>query len=79
MENFIEQGVDCILVDLLDSEGLKPTIEKASAVGIPTITMAGKVDVDTTIRFITTENTRINRNDRQDDWRRGQGRTALRQ
>ncbi len=47
MENFIEQGVDCILVDPLDSEGLKPTIEKASAAGIPTITMAGKVDVDT--------------------------------
>ena len=31
IENFIEQGVDCILVDPLDSEGLRPTIEKASA------------------------------------------------
>lgn len=61
MENFIEQGVDCILVDPLDSEGLKPTIEKASAAGIPTITMAGKVDVDTnyTTVYNDLENTRI--------------------
>lgn len=46
IENFIEQGVDCILVDPIDSMGLKPTIEKASKAGIPTITMAGKVDID---------------------------------
>jgi len=61
IENFIEQGVDCILVDPLDSEGLRPTIEKASAAGIPTITMAGKVDVDTnyTTVYNDLENTRI--------------------
>lgn len=46
IENFIEQKVDCILVDPIDSVGLKPVIEKASKAGIPTITMAGKVDVD---------------------------------
>lgn len=61
IENFIEQKVDCILVDPLDSDGLKPTIEKASAAGIPTITMAGKVDVDTnyTTVYNDYENSRI--------------------
>lgn len=62
IENFIEQGVDCILVDPLDSEGLRPVIEKASKAGIPTITMAGKVDgVDTnyTTVYNDEENTRI--------------------
>lgn len=61
MENFIEQKVDCILVDPMDSDGLKPTIEKASAAGIPTITMAGKVDIDTnyTTVYNDLENTRI--------------------
>lgn len=61
IENFIEQGVDCILVDPLDSEGLKPVIEKASAAGIPTITMAGQVDVETnyTTVYNDEENTRI--------------------
>lgn len=61
IENFIEQGVDCILVDPLDSAGLKPVIEKASAAGIPTITMAGQVDVDTnyTTVYNDVENTRI--------------------
>lgn len=61
IENFIEQGVECILVDPLDSAGLKPVIEKASAAGIPTITMAGQVDVDTNYSTVynDVENTRI--------------------
>jgi ribose transport system substrate-binding protein len=46
-ENFIEQGVDCILVNPIDNDAMKPTIEKAAAAGIPTITMAGQVDVNT--------------------------------
>ncbi|MDR1650998.1 MAG: sugar ABC transporter substrate-binding protein [Synergistaceae bacterium] len=46
-ENFIEQGVDCILVNPIDNDAMKPTIEKAAAAGIPTVTMAGQVDVDT--------------------------------
>jgi ribose transport system substrate-binding protein len=46
-ENFIEQGVDCILVNPIDNDAMKPTIEKAAAAGIPTITMAGQVDVPT--------------------------------
>ena len=61
IENFIEQGGDCILVEPLDSEGLKPVIEKASQAGIPTITMAGQVDVDTNYSTVYNdkENTRI--------------------
>ncbi len=61
MESFIEQGVDCILVDPLDSEGLRPVIEKASKAGIPTITMAGQVDIDTNYSTVYNdqENTRI--------------------
>ncbi len=46
-ENFIEQKVDCILVDPMDIEGIKPVIEKASEAGIPTITMAGVVEIET--------------------------------
>ena len=61
IESFIEQGVDCILVDPLDSEGLRPVIEKASEAGIPTITMAGQVDIDTNYSTVYNdqENTRI--------------------
>jgi len=44
MENFIEQKVDCILVNPIDNDGLKPVIEKAAQAGIPTVTMAGIVN-----------------------------------
>lgn len=47
MENFIQQKVDAILVNPIESAALKGTIEKASAAGIPTITMAGEVDLPT--------------------------------
>jgi len=47
MENFIEQKVDAILVNPIESSALAGTIEQASAAGIPTITMAGEVDVPT--------------------------------
>lgn len=61
MENFVEQGVDCILVNPIDSEGLYPAIEKAAAKGIPTITMAGAADFPTnyTTVYNDLENTRI--------------------
>jgi ribose transport system substrate-binding protein len=45
MENFIEQKVDCILVNPIDSAALKDVIQKASDAGIPTVAMAGQVDV----------------------------------
>lgn len=44
MENFIEQKVDCILVNPIDNDALKSVIEKAANAGIPTVTMAGIVD-----------------------------------
>lgn len=47
MENFIQQKVDAILVNPIESAALQGTIEKASAAGIPTITMAGEVDLPT--------------------------------
>ncbi|MCA0252793.1 MAG: sugar ABC transporter substrate-binding protein [Actinobacteria bacterium] len=47
MENFIQQKVDVILVNPIESAALQGTIEKASAAGIPTITMAGEVDLPT--------------------------------
>lgn len=61
VENFIEQKVDCILVNPLDSEALIPVIEKAAAAGIPTITMAGWADVPTnyTTVYNDRENTRV--------------------
>jgi len=61
MENFIAQGVDVIISDPLDSVGLTPVKEQASAAGIPTITMAGYVDVPTnfTTVYNDLENSRI--------------------
>jgi len=44
VENFIEQKVDCILVNPIDNDGLKPAIEKAAKAGIPTVTMAGIIN-----------------------------------
>ena len=61
VENFIAQGVDIIISDPLDSVGLTPVKEQAAAAGIPTITMAGYVDVPTnfTTVYNDLENTRI--------------------
>jgi ribose transport system substrate-binding protein len=47
MENLIQQGVDVILVNPIESEGLVPVITQASEAGIPTVTMAGFVGVPT--------------------------------
>jgi ribose transport system substrate-binding protein len=44
VENFIEQKVDCILIDPIDAEGIKPVINKAGEAGIPVITMGNFVD-----------------------------------
>lgn len=47
MENFIEQKVDCILVNPLDNDALIPVVLKATDAGIPTVTMAAIVDSPT--------------------------------
>jgi len=44
LENFIEQGIDCILMDPMDSEAVKPAIEKAYKAGIPIVTMGNFID-----------------------------------
>lgn len=45
IESFIEQKVDCIWIDPLDPEAVKPPIRKALDAGIPTITGANLVEV----------------------------------
>jgi len=61
MENFIEQGVDCILVNPIDSASLEGVIRKASEAGIPTVCMAGQVDVENSYTTVYNdfENTEI--------------------
>jgi ribose transport system substrate-binding protein len=45
VENFIEQKVDCILMDPMDKVAMAPVVEKALKAGIPTVTMGNFVDV----------------------------------
>jgi len=44
MENFIEQGVDCILVNPIDNDALITVVQEAADAGIPVVVMAGLVD-----------------------------------
>jgi len=44
IDGFIEQGVDCILVDPIDVVALEPAIERAYQAGIPTVTMGNVVE-----------------------------------
>jgi len=44
IENFVEQGVDCILIDPIDKVAVAPAIEKAGEAGIPVVTMGNFVD-----------------------------------
>lgn len=46
IENFIQQKVDCIMIDPIDAEGIKAVVEKAGEAGIPVITMGNKVDTE---------------------------------
>lgn len=46
IENFIEQGVDCILTDPMDKVAMEPVIKKALDAGIPTVTMGNLVEVE---------------------------------
>ena len=61
MENFIAMGVDVIVSDPLDSLGMTAVKQQASAAGIPTITMAGYVDVPTNFTTVYNdfENSRV--------------------
>ncbi|TNM60096.1 sugar ABC transporter substrate-binding protein [Aliirhizobium smilacinae] len=44
IENFINQGVSAVLIDPIDKNAVVPAIEKATAAGIPVITMGNKVE-----------------------------------
>ncbi|RVB34836.1 LacI family transcriptional regulator, partial [Mesorhizobium sp. M7A.F.Ca.CA.001.16.1.1] len=44
IENFINQGVSAILIDPIDKNAVIPVIQKATAAGIPVITMGNKVE-----------------------------------
>jgi len=44
MENFIEQKVDCILINPIDNDALIAVTEEAANAGIPVVVMAGIVD-----------------------------------
>ncbi|HEU4657105.1 MAG TPA: sugar ABC transporter substrate-binding protein [Capillimicrobium sp.] len=46
VENMVRQGVGAILIDPLDKNAIKPAIAKATAAGIPVISMGNKVDGD---------------------------------
>ena len=45
IENFIEQKVNCILIDPYDAEGLIPVCRRAEAAGIPVISMGNFIDI----------------------------------
>ena len=44
VENYIQQGVDCILVDAIDKEGVVDVFEKAGKAGIPVISLFNLVN-----------------------------------
>ena len=49
IENFIQQQVDCILIDPYDSVGLIPVCEEAKAAGIPVCSAGNYIDSDAVI------------------------------
>lgn len=46
VQNFVNQRVDAILIDPLDKNALRPAIGRATAAGIPVVTMGNKVRAD---------------------------------
>lgn len=46
IENFIEQGVDCILVDPIDAAGVVPVFKEAYEAGIPVVSIGNFVDTE---------------------------------
>ncbi len=46
IENFIEQGVDCILVDPIDAAGVVPVFQEAYEAGIPIVSIGNFVDTE---------------------------------
>lgn len=44
IENFIQEGVDCILIDPIDKNAIAPAVVKVHEAGIPVVTMGNFVD-----------------------------------
>jgi ribose transport system substrate-binding protein len=58
IDNLITNGVDAIIVDAIDSDGIKPSIRKAAAAGIPVVTVDAPVDDPAVGTQVGTANTR---------------------
>jgi ribose transport system substrate-binding protein len=64
-ENFIQMGVDVIILNPIDSYGLIPAVKKANEAGIPVITVGGKVMEGDTITYIFEDHVKAGRNGAQ--------------
>jgi ribose transport system substrate-binding protein len=56
VEQFITQGVDAIIVSPIDTEGIKPAIDKAAEAGIPVVVVDGIVESDAIASMVGTAN-----------------------
>jgi len=56
LEDFINQGIDAIVMAACDSKALVPTIQKAVDANIPVITIDSGVDSDLPLSFVATDN-----------------------
>jgi ribose transport system substrate-binding protein len=56
IEDYINKGIDAIVLAACDAQGLIPVIEKAQQKKIPVITIDSGVDSDLPISFIATDN-----------------------
>lgn len=56
IEDYINKGIDAIVLAACDAQGLIPVLEKAKQKGIPVITIDSGVDSDLPISFIATDN-----------------------
>ncbi|MDZ7331614.1 MAG: ABC transporter substrate-binding protein [candidate division KSB1 bacterium] len=56
IEDYVNKGVDAIVLAACDAQGLIPVLEKAQQRGIPVITIDSGVDSDLPISFIATDN-----------------------
>ncbi|NBK90557.1 sugar ABC transporter substrate-binding protein [bacterium 1XD21-13] len=52
VEDFVSQGYDAILIDVTDSEGLKPALDKAHEAGIPVVAFDSGTDWEHLISHI---------------------------
>ena len=56
VEDYINKGIDAIVIAACDAQGLIPVIKKAHEKGIPIITIDSGIDSDLPISFIATDN-----------------------